>query len=180
MKKTNTLHIILELVTIFSYIFIGITVLTFVSYPDVDIHNKSFIGSIILAIGTSELVQFLSLNYLRKLRNIPNSVAAVATMILGFLVMVLPIELKTVCVVWGICWICFQIIKIVNASYNVMKQPFLNIFIIILSVVGIVYSIILIANNTTALINHFTFIGVYLLIEAFILIVEFIIHRYQK
>ena len=67
-----------------------------------------------------------------------------------------------------------------NAGINILKQPFLNVVIIILCVTEAIFAIFLIANTVEALDHHFIFIGISLLIEAFILLVEFLIHRYQK
>ena len=180
MKKINTLHIILEIVTILSFIFIGVTVLTFLAYPDVDIHNKSFIGSIVFAIGTTEMVQFLSLNYLGRRRNILNAIVAGVSMILGIVFMAAKIELNTVCVIWAIFAIVFQIVKTINAGMNLLRQPFLNTAVVILCIVEFIYCIFLIVNKSSSLIPFFTFVGVSLLVKAFVLIVEFFIHRYQK
>ena len=99
LRKQNRLHIALELVTIFSFIVIGVTILTFMYY-DVEM-SKSYLGSLVLAIGVTELVSFLSLRDLAKLRNIPNAVTALLQMILGVILMVIDLELPTVCVVWG-------------------------------------------------------------------------------
>ena len=180
MKKLNTLHIVLEIVTIFSFIFIGVTILTFLNYPEVNVHDKSFIGSIIFAIGTTELVQFLSLNYLGKRRNIPVAVSAVASMILGIVIMAASIELNVVCLIWAIAAIVFQIIKTVNAGFNIMRQPLLNGIIIILAILEVIYCVFLIVNRSTSLIPFFTLLSIEILIKAFILIVEFVIHRYQR
>ena len=180
MKKTNTLHIILEVVTFLSFIFIGVTILTFLAYPDVDSHNKSFIGSIVFAMGTTELVQYLSLNYLGRRRNILYCIAAGVAMILGIVFMALRVELNTICIIWAIGAIAIEIVKIVNAGFNLMKQPFFNTVAIILSIVGIIYCIFLMINKSSSLIAFFTFIGIALLIKAFVLIIEFFIHRYQK
>ena len=69
MRKSGTLHIILEIVTILSNIIIGVSVLTFIAYQhqeNLDL-NKSFIGSVVLAIGVTEMVEFLSLKTLATL-----------------------------------------------------------------------------------------------------------------
>ena len=182
MRKSGTLHIILEIVTILSNIIIGVSVLTFIAYQhqeSLDL-NKSFIGSVVLAIGVTEMVEFLSLKTLAKLRNIPNAVVAALSMIAGIVIMAVEMELATACIVWAICAIVFQVIKIANAGINVLKQPFLNIVIIILCVTEIIFCIFLLAKTVEALDHHFIFIGISLLVEAFILIVEFMIHRYQK
>ena len=52
MRKSGTLYIILEIVTILSNIIIGVSILTLIAYQAQE-HlelNKSFIGSIILAL----------------------------------------------------------------------------------------------------------------------------------
>ena len=182
MRKSGTLHIILEIVTILSNIIIGVSVLTFIAYQhqeSLDL-NKSFIGSIVLAIGVTEMVEFLSLKTLAKLRNIPNAVVALLSMIAGVIIMAVDMELEIACVVWAICSMVFQVAKIANAGINVLKQPFLNIVIIILCVTEFIFCIFLLVNKVGALDHHFIFIGISLLIEAFILLVEFMIHRYQK
>lgn len=180
MKKSNTLHMILELVTILSFIFIGVTVLTFLAYPDVDIHNKSFIGSIVLAIGTTEMVQFLSLNYLGRRKNILNAVAAGSAMILGIVFMALRVELNTICLIWAIAAMAFQVIKIVDSGINIMRKPLISTVTVIICITELIYCIFLIVNRSTFLIPFFTFLGISLLVKAFFLIVEFFIHRYQK
>ena len=178
MKRTNKLHIFLEVITIFSYIVIGTTVLTFVNQGVEP--NKSYIGSIILAIGVTQVVEFLSLKDLIKLKNIPNAVLSGLYMILGIVLLAITADLSTVCVIWGICTIVFMVIKITNAGFNILRQPFLNSFIIILCVTETIFAIILLARNIVALQHHLPFIGISLLVEAFLLLVEFIIHRYQK
>ena len=178
MRKAGLLHILLEVITILSNIVIGVTILTFL-YQGVEI-NKSYIGSIIMAIGVTELVEFLSMKDLVKLRNIPNAVVAVASIVLGLLFMFLNIDLPTTCVVWGICSIAFQVVKIADAGLNLIRQPFLNIFIIILCIIETIFSIFLIIKTTNSVANHLTYVGISLLVEAFLLVIEFIIHRYQK
>ncbi len=180
LRKQNRLHIALELVTIFSFIVIGITILTFMYY-DVEM-SKSYLGSLVLAIGVTELVSFLSMKDLVKLRNIPNGITAVLQMILGVILMVINVELPTACIIWGICNIVFLVAKVVDAGFNLIHQPFLNIILVILCIIETIFSIFLIANSADiqALNHHIVFVGVSLLIRSFILVIEFVIHRYQK
>lgn len=178
MRRAGTLYIILELVTILSNIVIGITILTFL-YQGVEVHN-SYLGSIVLAIGATELVGFISLKDLVKLKNIPLAVSAVLEIVLGFLFLFLKIELETLCIVWGICNIALLIVKIVNAGFNLLRQPFLNIVMVILCIIEIIFSIFIIVRTTRSLNAHLTFLGIAILIEAVILVIEFTIHRYQK
>ena len=137
MKKANYLHIVLELVTIFSYIVIGVTIETFVGH-DVELLNKSFIGSIILAIGVIQMVEYLSMKELAKLRNVPYIIVAVASMIFGIVILAVDMTLPLACVLWGSFAIGFQIIRIINSSINLQRQPFLNSFIIILCIIEII------------------------------------------
>ena len=180
LRKTGRLHIALELVTIFSFIVIGVTMLTFMYY-DVEL-SKSYIGSLVLAIGVTELVSFLSMRDLVKLRNIPSAVTAVLQMILGLILMIINMDLPTACIVWCICNIVFLVAKVIDAGFNLIHQPFLNIIVIILCIIETIFSIFLLANSTDiqALNHHIVYIGVSLLVKAFILIIEFMIHRYQK
>lgn len=178
MRRTGNIQIILELVTIFSNIVIGITILTFM-YQGVEA-NKSYIGSIVLALGATELVGFISMTDLVKLRNIPNAVVGAAEIILGFLLLFLDIDLSTTCIVWGICNIVFLVAKVVDAGCNLIRQPFLNIFVIILCIAETVFSIFLIAKTTDSLNYHLIFVGISVLVLAVLLVVEFVIHRYQK
>lgn len=180
LRKQNRLHIALELVTIFSFIVIGVTILTFMYY-DVEM-SKSYLGSLILAIGVTELVSFLSMRDLAKLRNIPNAITAVLQMVLGVILMVIDIDLPIACVVWGICNIVFLVTKVIDAGFNLIHQPLLNIIIIILCIIETFFSVFLIANSADiqALNHHIVFIGIALLIRAVLLVIEFVIHRYQK
>ena len=180
LRKQNRLHIALELVTIFSFIVIGVTMLTFMSY-ELEI-SKSYVGSLVLAIGVTELVDFLSMRDLVKLRNIPSCVTSVLTMILGVLLLLLDIDLPTTCIVWCICNLVFLVAKVADAGLNILHQPFLNIIVIILCIIEAIFTIFLLANsaNVKVLTNFINYIGIALCIKAVILIIEFVIHRYQK
>lgn len=178
MRKTGRLLILLEIVTILSYIIIGVTVLTFLN-QGVEPH-KSYIGSIVLAVGVTEVVEFLAMRDLVKLKNIPFVVGAVLTVALGIVIMTLHVDLTTACIVWGIGSIALQIIKMVNAGFNLLRQPFLNSFVFILGIGEIIFSIFLIARTIESLPWHLMYYGIALLVKAFLLIIEFMIHRYQK
>ena len=180
LRRTGRLYIALELVTIFSFIVIGVTLLTFMYY-DTEI-SKSYVGSIVLAIGVTELVSFLAMKDLVKRRNIPNAVTAIAQMIFGVLLLSLNIDLKVTCIVWGICNIVFLVAKVIDAGFNLIHQPLLNVIVIILCITETVFSVFLIAKPTDIqALNHIiVFIGISVLIRAVLLSVEFVIHRYQK
>ena len=178
MRKTETLHIILEIVTILSNIVIGVTILTFMFQGVVP--DKSYIGSIILAIGATEMVDFLALRDLTKRRNIPNAIVAGVSMVFGFVLLFLRIDLKMTCILWGAFSIAFQIAKISNAGFNLLKEPFHNGVIIILCIIELILSIFLIVKTEHSLNTHLIFVGISLLVESLMLIIEFVIHRYQK
>ena len=180
LRKQNRLHIALEIVTIFSFIVIGVTMLTFMS-QEVEI-SKSYVGSLVLAIGVTELVSFLSMKDLVKLRNIPNAVVAFLSMVLGVILLVLNIDLATTCIVWSIANLAFLVGKVIDSGFNILRQPFLNIIVIILCIVETIFTIFLLANPASerALNNQINYIGIALCIKSAILIIEFIIHRYQK
>ena len=178
MRKTETLHIILEIVTILSNIVIGVTILTFmIQGVEAD---KSYIGSIILAIGATEMVDFLALKDLAKRRNIANAVVAGVSMIFGFVMLFLRIDLNMTCILWGAFSIAFQVAKIANAGFNLLKEPFHNSVIIILCIIELILSVFLIVKTTYSLNGHLIFVGISLLVESLMLIIEFVIHRYQK
>lgn len=178
MKRTNSLYIALEIVTILSNIVIGVTILTFLM-QGVNA-DKSYIGSIILAIGATEMVEFLSMKELTKRRNVLQAVVAGLTMVFGIVVLSLRVELNVLCLIIGIVSICFQVVKVINAAINLLRQPFLRSFVIILCILETVFAIFLIVRNTAVLNNYLLYLGVSLLVVAFLLIVEFVIHRYQK
>lgn len=178
MKKTNTLHIVLELITILSNIVIGVTILTFLTQGVQA--DKSYIGSIVLAIGATEMVEFLSLKDLAKRRHVLNAIIAILSMAFGVLLLSLPLELPIVCIVLGIVNICFLVVRVVDAAINLLRQPFLQSFIIIICILETMFSIFLIVKTVDALNNFLTYLGIALLVEAFLLVVEFVIHRYQK
>ena len=178
MRKTETLRIILELVTILSNIVIGVTVLTFIIQRiEAD---KSYIGSIILAIGATEMVDFLSMRDLVKRRNILNAVVAGISMAFGLTLLFLKIDINMTCILWGSVNIGLQVVKIINAAFNMLRQPLLNSGKIILSILISIFSIFLIVKTTGSLQPYLILVGIALLVEATMLMAEFIIHRYQK
>lgn len=178
MKRSNTLRVILELVTILSHIVIGVTIITFLMQevqPD-----KSYIGSIILALGVTEIVEYISLKDLAKRRNVLNAVIAGLTTVFGIVVLSLRVDLSIICLIWAIVSICLSVGKIANAGINLLHQPFLLSFIIILAILNIIFSAFLIAGRDPYLPVYLAVFGISILVKAFLLIVEFVIHRYQQ
>lgn len=178
MRRSNKFHIALEIITILSTIVIGVTIWTFIMQGIEP--NKSYIGSIILAMGVTEMVEFFSLKDLARRKHVLNAIAAGLSMIFGLLLMFLDINLPVTCLVTGIVTICLIVIKGADAAINLLKQPFLQSFIIILCILEMVFAIVLIVRTIGALNPFLAYLGVALLVKAFLLVVEFIIHRYQK
>ena len=178
MRKTETFHIVLELIAILSNIVIGVTVLTFI-IQDVAA-SKLYIGAIVLAVGATQMIQFLSLKDLARRRNIVSALVAGSSMVFGLTLMFLPVDIKLTCILWGAFSIAFQVGKIFNSAFTLLRQPFHNGIMIILCIIEIIFDIFLIVKAPSFVYAHLIFIGVSLLIEAFVLVVEFTIHRYQK
>ena len=90
------------------------------------------------------------------------------------------LDTKFICILWGSLSIAFAITKIVTAAINMTHQPLLNTVITILSIIEIVFSILLIIRTLDSLHEHMVFIGIALIVEAVTLLIEFLIHRYQR
>ncbi|HHT67195.1 MAG TPA: hypothetical protein GX010_03100 [Erysipelotrichaceae bacterium] len=178
MKRNNIAQIIFEIISVLGNIIIGTTILTFI-FRDETI-NKTFISFIILSIGAIEIVGFLALKDSAKIKNILNLVSNLALMALGIILFILNIKLDELCLIWGIVYLVLYSIKVTNYALRIPYQPLLCSIKIILSIILIIYSIILIVKRSLVIEASLTYIGVSLLIEAFILFIEFLIHRYQK
>ena len=179
MARRNILHYILELIVVVGFLVLGVTILTFIFYGQA--FDRIVIGILILAIGVLDFTDFFTWKYATKMRSIQSLVAAIASIILGALIMILRnMDTKVMCIVWGIGNIAFSICRIATGAVNIQYQPLINSFRIILSIVEIVFSILLIVRTLDAVQPHMWFLGIALCINAFILFVEFIIHRYQR
>ena len=178
MKRRSVLRYILELIVILGYLVLGVTIFTFI-FQKVPF-DKIFIGALILAIGVLEFTDFVTWKYAMKMRNIQFFVGSVVSMALGVVLMLVKMDAKTLCYFWGWFSIFFSVVKISSGSINLVYQPLISSVRIILGITRIVFSILLLARNVNALNPFILFVGVSLAIEAVILFIEFMIHRYQR
>ena len=182
MKRSNILHYLLEIIVILGFLVIGVTVLTYIFQGEqMNLQmDHIFIGSIILSMGVIEFTDYSTWRYAVKIKSVQSLVSAVITIALGIVFIVINFEMELLCILFGAFSISFAIAKIVTASLNLTRQPLLNGIKIILSIIEIVLSILLIIRTTSSLRAHMIFIGIALIVEAFVLIIEFMVHRYQR
>ena len=179
MARRNILHYILEIIVIVGFLVLGVTIFTLFFYNSP--FERSVIGILILTIGVLEVADFFTWKYATKMRSIQYLVSAIANVALGAVLMIVPrMDTKVMCIIWGICNIVFAVSKIATGAVNIQYQPLINSFRIVLSIIEIVFSVLLIVRTLDAVHPHMWFLGVALCINAFILFVEFIIHRYQR
>ena len=178
MKRINVLHLLLEIIVIFGNLVLGVTVLTYMMLGKP--LDRLFIGVIVLAIGIFEFADFFTLKYATKMRSIQSLIAAILQIALGALFMIVKIDSKIVCILWGSVSVAASILIIVTAGLNMSHQPLLHIIRIILRIINFVFCILLIVRTLDSLNAYMIYIGVALIIEAVTLLIEFLIHRYQR
>lgn len=178
MKRKNYLRYALELIVILGYLVIGVTVVTY-SFYGVPM-DRVFIGFIILAIGVIEFADYFTWRYPTRIRGVQSAIAALAAIGLGAVFIFVPMDIKLLCILFGAFGIGFALTRIATAALNLNRQPFLNTIRIIISIVEIVFSILLIIRTTYSLHAHMTFTGIAFLVQTFALLIEFIVHRYQR
>ena len=178
MKRVSFLHLLLEILVILGDLIIGVTVLTFMLQGAS--FGRAFIGAIVLSIGILDFTDFITLKYATKMRSIQYATAAILEIALGAVFIIFNLDTKFICILWGSLSIAFAITKIVTAAINMTHQPLLNTVITILSIIEIVFSILLIIRTLDSLHEHMVFIGIALIVEAVTLLIEFLIHRYQR
>ena len=178
MRKVNVLQILLESVVILGCLVVGVTVLTYlIQRVGVD---RIYLGIITLAVGTIGLTNFFTLKFVNKLKSIQSLVMSLAFVALGIIFIVSQVDIKTICLVGGIVAAAYLVCMIITAILNITSQPLLHGIEILIALVGIVFSIILVFKTIDFLYKYLIFVGVALSLEALILLIEFIIHRYQK
>jgi len=178
MRRTNIFRYVLELIVVLGHLVIGVTVLTYL-FQSVPI-DKVFIGAILIAIGVCNFTDFFTLKRLMKIKSAQNLAISLLTIGLGVIFILLNINMDLLCILYGAFSIGFSIVKIITAALCLTHQPLLNAIKIILNIIEIIFSIFLIIRTLDFLYGHMTFIGIALVIEAFILLVEFMVHRYQR
>ena len=178
MKRNNILHYTLELIVILGYLVLGVTVLTYVmqSVP----MDHVFIGFILLADGVISFTDYITWKYSVRVKSVQSAVSALASIALGAVFIFVEMDATLFCILFGSFSIAFSIVRIITAILNLTRQPLLNGIKIILSITEIVFSVLLIIRTVNSLYAHMTFLGIAFAIEAFILLVEFMVHRYQR
>ena len=178
MKRHNVPKIILELIVILGFMVLGVTILTYINHQE-NI-TKTLTGLIVLTISVLSFTEFIALKMAAKLKSIQNVVVSVIGVALGIIFIALRIDIKTICVMWGIYSLAFSLSRIVTGVLNLLRQPLLNIVRIFIGIACIVLSILLIIRTVDFIKAYYSFIGISLSVESFILLIEFIIHRYQN
>ena len=178
MRKVNVFNIVLELIVILGSVVIGVTLLTYIFQHAY--YNKILIALIVLSIGLIGLTEFFTLKFAIRFRSIQNAVGSTLLIALGLIFLIMKIELKQICLIWGIGNIALSVIHITTAVLNILRKPLINGVRIILNILLIVFSIFLMVKNIDYLDTFLIFLGIALLVEAVILLVEFIIERYQN
>lgn len=178
MKRKNYLRYTLELIVVFGYLVIGVTILTY-TLNNIPMDHV-FIGSILLAMGVIEFTDYFTWKYQTRIKSIQSAIAALAAIALGAVFIFVSMDIKLLCVLFGAFGIGFALTRIATAVLNLSHQPLLNGVKIILSIVEIVFSILLIIRTTYSLYSHMIFIGVSFAVLTFTLLIEFIVHRYQR
>ncbi len=177
MKRNNILRYSLELIVILGYLVMGITVFTYL-IQSVPMDNV-FIGFVILATGVIAFTEYFTWKYAVRIKTIQSAAAALATVALGIVFIVINMEPALFCIIFGVYSIAYAITQIITAAMLLTRQPLLNGIKIIISITEIVFGIFLIIRTTNFLYAHMTFMCVSLLVEAFVLLIEFMVHRYQ-
>ena len=179
MKRRSILRYTLELIVVLGYLVLGVTIFTFIAQKIA--FDKVFIGWLTLAIGVLEFTDFVTWKYAVKIKSIQYFVASIISIALGLVFILVKMDTKALCYFWGAFSIFFSLVKISTGSINLAYQPLINSVRIILSITRIVFSILLLARpNLKTLDTFILFLGISLVVEAVILFIEFMIHRYQR
>ena len=179
MTRRNALHYILELIVVFGFLVLGITILTMLSQgSSID---RIVIGALVLSIGVIQIADYFTWKFAMRRRSIPAFVAAILSVVLGAVLMIIHnMDTKLMCYIWGPCIIAFALARIATAAVNMTYQPLINAVKIISAITEIVFSILLIIRTLDGIHPYMWFLGIALCVEAFVLFIEFIIHRYQR
>ena len=178
MKKKSALIIFLELIVIIGTLTSGATMIVcrVINQPI----TRTLVGLILLAFGLIGILEFFTYRIETKLKSVQNIFACVASIIVGLLFLILNIDPKIVCIIWGSYAITLSLIRVSTSIMNFLKQPLLHITRLINSTLIIVFSVIFLVQLTDFLVVYFTFFGIIFALEAVVLLIEFLIHRYQR
>ena len=177
MKRNNILRYVLELIVILGYLVMGISVFTYIiqSVP----MDHVFIGFIVLASSVIAFTEYFTWKFAVRVKTIQIAIAALAMIALGIVFIVVEMDPALFCIIFGICSIAFAVTQIITSAILLSRQPLLNGIKIILAITAIVFSIFLIIRTVNILYSYMTFICILLLVDAIVLLIEFMVHRYQ-
>lgn len=178
MKRVNVLNIILELIVVFGYIVIGMTCLTYIfQHASAD---RFIIGAIVGAVGILQFASYFTHKFVVRVKSIQSAVGALVMVALGIVFIVVDIEPDLACILVGAFCIGINIISITTSAITLTNQPLYNSARMIIDIISIVFSIFLIVKGEPYFYTYMTFVGIALLVIAVVLLIEFIIHRYQN
>ena len=177
MKRNNILRYVLELIVILGYLVMGISVFTYIiqSVP----MDHVFIGFIVLSSSVIAFTEYFTWKFAVRVKTIQIAIAALAMIALGIVFIVVEMDPALFCIIFGICSIAFAVTQIITSAILLSRQPLLNGIKIILAITAIVFSIFLIIRTVNILYSYMTFICILLLVDAIVLLIEFMVHRYQ-
>ena len=178
MKRFNLFHKILEVIVILGNIVVGMTLLTYI-FQGVSV-DKLYLGSIVIASALIQVCDYFTLKFTIRRRSLQKLIAAIIFAVVGVLFIFLNIEMDLVCVLLGAFTIAFSFVNLTSSSANLAKKPLFNSAKIIIQILNIVFSIFLIVRMESFIYTYITYLGIAMLAEALILIIEFIIHCYQN
>ena len=177
MKRVNVLHLLLEVLVIVGNIAVGMTLLTYIfqgAYID-----RLLIGSITVALSLIQICDYFTLKFAVRRHSLQRLIAGLAFAAIGIVFIFLDLTMDLVCILFGAFSIAISLVNLISNSTNLSRQPLLNTGKIIIRILTIVFSVFLIVKMEWFIYSYATFLGIALLVEASILIIEFIIHRYQ-
>ena len=177
MRRNNILRYTLELIVILGYLVMGVSVFTYI-VQKVPMDNV-FIGFIVLATSVIAFTEYFTWKFVVRIKTIQIAIAALAMLALGIVFIVVEMEPAVFCIVFGICSIAYAVTQIITSAILLSRQPLLNGIKIVISITEIVFSIFLIIRTEIFLYSFMTFICISLLVEAVVLLIEFMVHRYQ-
>lgn len=179
MKRNNIFRYILELIVVLGYLVIGVTILTYI-FQNVPMLDHIFIGAIVLALGVFRFTDFFTLKYAARIKSIQSLIASIVMIALGVIFIVFNLDMNLLCILYGSFSIGFALVSIATAVLNMSRQPLLNGIRVIISITEIVLSILLIIRTVNSLYAHMVFVGIASIVMAVTLLIEFMVHRYQR
>lgn len=178
MKRNNIFHIFLELLVILGCIIVGMSLLTYI-LQDVAI-DKVFLGSMVIAIGLIGICDYATMKFTIRRKSLQNLLASFVLIATGILFIVLSVEISIIYTIFGAVSIVVAFTQLITSTINLSSQPLLNGARMIIKMLTMVFCIFLLAKSSPFIYTYITFLSIALLAEAVVLVVEFIIHRYQN